>query len=89
MNDPTKTRRSNAPADATLIEGDVRDAEAMTGVDVVFHETAMVRVARSIEQVQRCYELNASATVELLEQTRQEDAQVVFASSAAVYGQPT
>ncbi|WP_276272945.1 NAD-dependent epimerase/dehydratase family protein [Haloarcula litorea] len=84
--------RSNLPDGVTVVEGDVREAatvaEAVEGVDLVFHEAAMVSVPQSVEQPVDCHELNGSATLTLLDSARRADARVVLASSAAVYGDP-
>lgn len=45
-------------------------------------------VAESIATPQRSHTINVSAAVELLDRARIEDARVVFASSAAIYGPP-
>ncbi|PSP55912.1 UDP-glucose 4-epimerase [Halobacteriales archaeon QS_1_67_19] len=80
------------PEDARLIEGDVCDPatvrEAMDGVDLVFHEAALVSVEESVENPPASNRVNARATVDLLEAARERDARVVLASSAAVYGHP-
>lgn len=87
----TGTRR-DVPAGATIIEGDVRDSDALaravSGVDIVFHLAAMVDVGTSVDRPFVCHETNAGATVALLEQARRADTRVVFASSAAIYGHP-
>ncbi|MFC7045382.1 NAD-dependent epimerase/dehydratase family protein [Halobacteriaceae archaeon GCM10025711] len=92
LDDLSSGRRENVPSGAELIRGDVRDpdlvADAMAGVDLVFHEAAMVSVPESVENPLGCHETNATATVRLLEAARAEDARVVYASSAAVYGRP-
>lgn len=92
LDDFSDGSRERVPAGATVIEGDVRDptvlAEAMADADVVFHQAAMVSVAQSVEEPYACQELNTGATVRVLEEARRQDARVVFASSAAVYGQP-
>ncbi|ARS89967.1 NAD-dependent epimerase/dehydratase family protein [Natrarchaeobaculum aegyptiacum] len=84
--------RSNVPPAATLIEGDVREEEtlsrAMTDVDVVFHEAALVSVDQSIDDPTASHEINVRATLSLLEAARDYDARVVLASSAAIYGSP-
>lgn len=84
--------RANLPAGVTVFEGDVRDgelvAEAMDGVDLVFHEAAMVSVARSVEEPELSHDVTAGATVRVLDHARRQDARVVLASSAAVYGHP-
>ncbi len=85
-------RRSAVPDEATFIEGDIRDEEtlesAMTDVDVVFHQAALVSVAHSIESPVCSHTINVEATLQLLEAARDEAARVVLASSAAIYGQP-
>ena len=62
--------------------------EAMAGVDLVYHQAASVSVSRSVEQPQESHETNVSGTLTILEPARREDARVVFASSAAIYGDP-
>lgn len=78
--------------DAELIEGDIRDraavAEAAADVDIVYHFAANVSVQRSVEQPAESHDVNLSGTVNVLEAARQADARVVFASSAAIYGDP-
>lgn len=80
------------PADATVIEADVRDAdaleEAMGGVDVVFHQAALVSVAASVADPTASHATNVDGTIAVLEAARDADARVVLASSAAIYGQP-
>ncbi|MFC7224101.1 NAD-dependent epimerase/dehydratase family protein [Halalkalicoccus sp. GCM10025322] len=84
--------RSNVHPDATVIEGDMRNEavleEAMAGADIVFHEAALVSVTKSIEAPKQSHEMNVSATVDVLDHARREDARVVLASSAAIYGAP-
>lgn len=92
LDDLSSGQRANVPPGATVIEGDIRNpatlAEAMRGVDLVFHEAALVSVADSVIAPSRSHAINVAATVELLDRARTEDARVVFASSAAIYGSP-
>lgn len=92
LDDLSAGKRDNVPADATVIEGDVRDPEtvdeAMSGVDTVFHEAAMVSVEQSVERPLRSHAVTGSGTLVVLDCARREDARVVLASSAAVYGRP-
>lgn len=72
-------------------EGDLRDpqvvAEALRGVEVVFHQAAFVSVPASMEDPLTCHAVNTDGTAQLLELARQAGvAKVVLASSAAVYG---
>lgn len=59
--------RSNVPDGATFFEGDVRDEDvlerATAGVDVVFHEAALVSVAESVERPLASHDLNTTATL--------------------------
>jgi len=82
----------NVLAGAELVEGDIRDrelmADAVAGADLIFHEAAIVSVEYSVDNPEETQAVNAQATIQLLELARHEDARVVFASSAAVYGHP-
>ncbi|MDF9745870.1 NAD-dependent epimerase/dehydratase family protein [Natrinema salsiterrestre] len=84
--------RSNVPDKATLIEGDIRDETALeratNGVDVIFHQAALISVEGSVRRPKLTHDVNVTATVKLLERAREESARFVFASSAAVYGHP-
>lgn len=60
---------------------------AMAGVDVVFHLAAMVSVKESMEQPQECVEINTIGTLNVLRTAADSNVRrLVFASSAAVYG---
>jgi len=81
----------NIPTEVTFIESDVRDVEALSGVDdidLIFHEAAVVSVAESVSHPQACHEVTTDGTIQVLEFARQQDARVVLASSAAIYGDP-
>ncbi|MCC6260381.1 MAG: NAD-dependent epimerase/dehydratase family protein [Anaerolineales bacterium] len=80
--------------DVELIEGDLRDAsrvaEAVRGVNVIFHEAAFVSVPESMEKPQECFDVNVTGTSILFEAARKAGVQrAVVASSAAVYGDST
>jgi nucleoside-diphosphate-sugar epimerase len=75
-----------------VLEGDVRDPavveKAVRDVEVVFHQAAFVSVPESIEKPQICFDVNVAATLALFEAARRAGvSRVVFASSAAVYGE--
>ena len=82
--------RANVPPSVDLFEGDVRDEatvdEAMAGVDVVYHEAGLVSVPESLESPVASSDINVGGTVQVLDAARRNDARVVLASSAAVYG---
>jgi nucleoside-diphosphate-sugar epimerase len=74
-----------------LIEGDIRDfscvAEAVQGVDTVFHQAALCSVARSVEDPRSTHEVNTTGTLNVLEASRRAGVRrMVFASSSSVYG---
>jgi UDP-glucose 4-epimerase len=77
--------------DVEILEGDLRDAgavaEAVKGMDVIFHEAAFVSVPESMEKPQECFDVNVTGTSVLFESARRAGVKrVVVASSAAVYG---
>ena len=72
-------------------QGDVRDLailqEMMSGVEVVFHQAAVVSVPQSIEDPIEAAMVNDLGTLNILEAARHSGVRrVVFASSCAVYG---
>ncbi|AWB28722.1 hypothetical protein HARCEL1_11895 [Halococcoides cellulosivorans] len=72
--------------------GDVRDPDtlgaATADVDVIFHQAARISVERSIEEPIDTESVNVEGTLAVLDAARRADARVVFASSAAIYGDP-
>lgn len=75
-----------------VLEGDVRDhaalEEAVRDVDIIFHQAAFVSVPESMEKPQDCFDINVAATLALFDAARLAGVErVVFASSAAVYGE--
>jgi len=79
------------PERLEIMQGDVRDAvavaNALRGVEVVFHQAAIVSVPESMERPHECFEVNCAGTSVLLEAARQAGVRrVILASSAAVYG---
>ncbi len=74
-----------------IIEGDLRDvskvADAVKGMDIIFHEAAFVSVPESMEKPLECLDINVTGTSILFEAARKAGVKrVVVASSAAVYG---
>ena len=77
---------------AHFIQGDILDQKTLNGTpkqDLIYHLAAQVVVPYSMENPLIDFETNAKGTVCVLEKARKDDAKVVFASSAAVYGNPT
>jgi UDP-glucose 4-epimerase len=78
-------------SDLEIIEGDIRDsntvASAMSGIDGVFHEAALVSVPKSVEQPDLDFAINVQGTFNVFDAARKAGVRrVVYASSAAVYG---
>lgn len=75
-----------------VIDGDIRDQQALarasSGVDLIFHEAALVSVDESVDDPVGSHDVNVGGTLQVLEEARQEDARVVSASSTAIYGEP-
>jgi UDP-glucose 4-epimerase len=66
-----------------------RVEEAVDGTDTVFHLAANASVPKSVEEPLHDFSVNAEGTTNLLRASVINDVdQVVFASSAAVYGNP-
>ncbi len=62
--------------------------QALKGVDVVFHEAAIVSVRRSIDEPITVGRMNVGGTLTLLEESRKASVSTfVFASSCGVYGE--
>jgi UDP-glucose 4-epimerase len=83
-------RKENLAAGCVPVEGDVRDADAVSrcvrGQDVVFHLAAFVSLPESIERPEACLDTNVAGTRTLLEACVCAGVRrVVFASSSAVY----
>ena len=77
----------------TLIEGDIRDPDAVErateDVDAVFHQAGVIDVEESVRDPVGTDDVNCDGTLRVLEAAKEADARVVLASSTAVYGQPT
>ncbi len=74
-----------------LVKGDIEDKEhvkkVMEGVDIVFHEAAMVSVVESMKNPVKAIKVNTIGTFNVLCAAKDSDVRkVILASSAAVYG---
>jgi UDP-glucose 4-epimerase len=86
-------KQENLPesGDLEIIAGDVGSFDdvhkAMHGVEFVFHEAAIASVPKTIQDPLGSQRTNYQGTLNVLEAARQQGARrLVFASSAAVYG---
>jgi UDP-glucose 4-epimerase len=75
-----------------FVKGDILDLKKLYSqekANLIFHLAAQVVVPYSMENPIEDFETNARGTLNVLEKARKDDARLVFASSAAVYGNPT
>jgi UDP-glucose 4-epimerase len=85
-------RRENAPAQAELVVADVTDpaavAAAANGMDGIFHLAAIASVEESRRNWLHCHGVNLTGAINVFDAARRGFARprVVYASSAAVYG---
>jgi UDP-glucose 4-epimerase len=86
--------RAAVAPQAGFVQGDLRDAEAITaalsqGFDGVLHFAALALVGESVEHPERYYHHNVVGTMNLLDAMRAAGVRrLVFSSTCAVYGQP-
>ena len=78
--------------DVRVVEGDLRSLDTVeacaAGCDVIFHEAAIVSVPFSVENPQESHDVNIQGTLNVLHAARKARVRrVLFASSAAVYGE--
>lgn len=87
----TGYRKNLDGLDCVFIEGSVTDRElvkkAVGGVDLVFHLAALVSVPESMAKPGECVDINVHGLLNVLEEASAAGVRkLVFASSAAVYG---
>jgi len=76
---------------AAFVRGDILAIQklcSMEKFDLIYHLAAQVVVPYSMENPVEDFETNARGTLNVLEKARKDDARLIFASSAAVYGNP-
>ncbi|MCU0749366.1 MAG: NAD-dependent epimerase/dehydratase family protein [Akkermansiaceae bacterium] len=87
----TGYRRNLDGFDCTFIEGSITDREvvrkAVQGVDYIFHLAALVSVPESMAKPGECVDINVHGLLNVLEEASAAGVKkLVFASSAAIYG---
>jgi UDP-glucose 4-epimerase len=95
LDDLSTGRIENKPAEAELFEGDVADpyivAMAMRGMDACFHLAAVASVERSNIDWCATHKTNLTGSITVFDAAKRANTAhpipVVYASSAAVYGQ--
>jgi len=87
------TSMDKVSGNVNVISGDIRDREivdkVVKGIDVIIHLAAAINVIESIEKPLFYHETNVTGTLNILCAAIDSAKQVVFASSAAVYGNPS
>lgn len=91
LDDLSSGRRENIPPDAVLTEADINDSAALErvaadGLDGCFHLAAVASVQRCNEAWLETHDVNLRGTIAVMEAARRFRFPVVYASSAAVYG---
>ena len=95
LDDLSSGRLTNLAAGATLIEGTITDpatvAAALEGVEGCFHLAAIASVERGVREWAETHRINITGTITIFEAIARQRARVpvVYASSAAVYGDCT
>jgi UDP-glucose 4-epimerase len=90
----SSARIADALPEIEWIAGDVRDTEAVRracqGIEVILHHAAIASVPRSVREPKMTHQVNVIGTLNILDAARAAGVRrVVFASSAAVYGDLT
>lgn len=90
LDDLSTGKRANLQAAAELTEGDVADtatlARAMRGIAGCFHLAAIASVERGNQDWLGTHRTNLTGTIAVMDAARETGIPVVYASSAAVYG---
>ena len=94
LDDLSTGDRDNLPPQVELIYGDVANPraveQAFEGIDACFHLAAIASVVRCNREWIRTHQVNLTGTINVFDQARrlrrQREIPVVYASTAAVYG---
>jgi UDP-glucose 4-epimerase len=94
LDDLSSGHRENLPQEVELTEADVTDPaaveSALDDVDGCFHLAAIASVARSHREWLRTHQVNLTGTINVFDQARparrRREVPVVYASTAAIYG---
>ncbi|MEJ0015009.1 MAG: NAD-dependent epimerase/dehydratase family protein [Acetobacteraceae bacterium] len=90
LDDLSTGRRANLPPEVALIEGDIADPaavrEAMAGTAGCFHLAAIASVERGVTDWLGTHRANLTGAITVFDAARAGRQPIVYASSAAVYG---
>ena len=97
LDDLSSGSRDNLPPQVELILGDVSNptavAQAFENIDACFHLAAIASVVRCNTEWVRAHQVNLTGTVNIFDQARRQrhwrEIPIVYASTAAVYGDCT
>jgi len=82
--------RNNVPVQCEIVVGDVADSDrvndCMRGMDGCFHLAAIASVQESNENWVKTHQVNLTGSINVFDAARKNNTPVVYASSAAVYG---
>ncbi len=95
FDDLSRGHAAAVPRGATLVQGDVRDADAVrdvlaaTGAEAIVHMAALAEVAESVAYPERYRDVNVGGTATVIAAAKAAGVgRLVFSSTAAVYGVP-
>ncbi len=90
LDDFSTGKIENVPPQCEIITGDVADSETvrhcMHDIDGCFHLAAIASVQQSNEEWVRTHQVNLTGTINVFDAAKKKRIPVVYASSAAVYG---
>ena len=95
FDDLSRGHGAAVPPAATLVRGDVRDADAVrealagAGAEAIVHMAALAEVAESVAHPERYRDVNVNGTAAVIAAAKAAGVgRLVFSSTAAVYGAP-
>lgn len=90
LDDLSTGKIHNVPKECEIIIGDVADADkiksCMDNIDGIYHLAAISSVQKSNEDWLSTHHTNLTGTISIFDAARQHKTPIVYASSAAVYG---
>ena len=79
--------KGTSPKPWNIITADIRSFEMPPDINVVIHLAAQISVPNSIEKPEETYSINVDGTANMLKEAEKTGvSRIIFASSAAVYG---
>jgi UDP-glucose 4-epimerase len=90
FDDLSSGKRSNINVECQFIEGCITDTELLNSVfdkvDLCYHLAAIPSVQKSIDDWLECHKINLGGSVNIFNEAAKRDVPVIYASSAAIYG---